>query len=181
VLLPFAAQSYLNKYDCLSSYFWYFPCKSVQIACLHPLLLLFAAQSYLNKYDCLSRLKPGGVLVLNATWIITCMHADVSCCLLLFAAQSYLNKYDCLSRLKPGGVLVLNATWKSARDMEAALPGKVRRQLAALAPQLYVVDARAVADAVGLGKRINMVMQTGEAGSLVAPFTTASGAGHHSL
>jgi hypothetical protein len=77
--------------------------------------------------------------------------------------QSYLHKYDCLSRLKPGGVLVLNATWKSAREMEAALPGKVRRQLAALAPQMYVVDARAVADAVGLGKRINMVMQTGEA------------------
>jgi pyruvate-ferredoxin/flavodoxin oxidoreductase len=25
-------------------------------------------QSYLTKYDCLSRLKPGGVLVLNATW-----------------------------------------------------------------------------------------------------------------
>jgi hypothetical protein len=59
-------------------------------------------------------------------------------------------------------VLVLNATWKSAREMEAALPAKVRRQLAALAPQMYVVDARAVADAVGLGKRINMVMQTGE-------------------
>jgi hypothetical protein len=78
------------------------------------------------------------------------------------AVQSYLNKYDCLSRLKPGGVLVLNATWKSAREMEAALPAKVRRQLAALAPQMYVVDARAVADAVGLGKRINMVMQTGE-------------------
>lgn len=25
-------------------------------------------QSYLSKYDCLTRLKPGGVLVLNATW-----------------------------------------------------------------------------------------------------------------
>lgn len=25
-------------------------------------------QSYLTKYDCLSRLKPGGVCVINATW-----------------------------------------------------------------------------------------------------------------
>lgn len=25
-------------------------------------------QAYLNKYDCLSRLKQGGVLVINATW-----------------------------------------------------------------------------------------------------------------
>jgi len=44
--------------------------------------------------------------------------------------------------------------------MGAALPAKVKRQIASLNPQLYVVDARAVADSVGLGKRINMVMQT---------------------
>eukprot|EP00878_Enallax_costatus_P009641 GHUV01010072.1.p1 GENE.GHUV01010072.1~~GHUV01010072.1.p1 ORF type:complete len:949 (+),score=263.54 GHUV01010072.1:230-3076(+) len=73
---------------------------------------------------------------------------------------SYLSKFDCLDRLKPGGVLVVNTAWKSAEDMQAALPSKVLRQLAALQPQLYVVDARAVADCVGLGKRINMVMQT---------------------
>jgi pyruvate-ferredoxin/flavodoxin oxidoreductase len=89
------------------------------------------------------------------------IYADMTFAAAVAASQSYLNKYDCLSRLKPGGVLVMNATWKSAREMEAALPAKVRRQLAALAPQMYVVDARAVADAVGLGKRINMVMQTG--------------------
>lgn len=46
------------------------------------------------------------------------------------------------------------------QEMDAALPAKVKRQLAALKPQLYVVDARTVADSVGLGKRINMVMQT---------------------
>lgn len=46
------------------------------------------------------------------------------------------------------------------QDIEAALPANVLRQLAKLQPQLYVVDARAVADSVGLGKRINMVMQT---------------------
>lgn len=74
--------------------------------------------------------------------------------------QSYLSKYDCISRLKPGGVLVVNATWKSAEEMDAALPARVKRQIAALKPQLYVVDARAVADSVGLGKRVNMVMQT---------------------
>ncbi|KAF6254486.1 pyruvate-ferredoxin oxidoreductase [Scenedesmus sp. NREL 46B-D3] len=74
--------------------------------------------------------------------------------------QSYLAKYDCLSRLKPGGVLALNAPWRTAADMEAALPARVLRQLASLGPRLYVVDARAVAEAVGLGKRINMVMQT---------------------
>jgi pyruvate-ferredoxin/flavodoxin oxidoreductase len=47
-----------------------------------------------------------------------------------------------------------------SQEMDAALPAKVKRQIAALNPQMYVVDARAVADSVGLGKRINMVMQT---------------------
>ena len=47
-----------------------------------------------------------------------------------------------------------------AQDMEEALPPKVLQRLAALHPQLYLVDARAVAEAAGLGERINMVMQT---------------------
>lgn len=43
--------------------------------------------------------------------------------------------------------------------MAAALPARLLRQLATLQPRLYVVDARRVADAVGLGGRINMAMQ----------------------
>lgn len=46
------------------------------------------------------------------------------------------------------------------QELAANLPPKVLRQLATLKPQLYVVDARKVAEDVGLGKRINMVMQT---------------------
>lgn len=46
------------------------------------------------------------------------------------------------------------------QDMEQALPAQVLRQLAELRPQVYLVNARAVANSVGLGKRINMVMQT---------------------
>jgi pyruvate-ferredoxin/flavodoxin oxidoreductase len=45
------------------------------------------------------------------------------------------------------------------QEMAAALPVGVLQQLVELQPQLFVVDARRVADAVGLGKRINMVMQ----------------------
>lgn len=43
--------------------------------------------------------------------------------------------------------------------MAAALPAAVLRRLSVLQPQLYAVDARAVADAAGLGKRVNTVMQ----------------------
>lgn len=44
--------------------------------------------------------------------------------------------------------------------LDAFLPARVKKQIAALKPELYVIDARAVADSVGLGKYINMVMQT---------------------
>jgi pyruvate-ferredoxin/flavodoxin oxidoreductase len=74
--------------------------------------------------------------------------------------QAYLAKYDVLSALRPGGTLVLNATWRDVDAMGRALPQHVRRQLAQLQPRLYVIDANAVAEAVGLGKRVNMVMQT---------------------
>lgn len=39
-------------------------------------------------------------------------------------------------------------------------PAQVKRRMAELQPQFYVIDARAVAEASGLGKHINMVMQT---------------------
>ena len=55
---------------------------------------------------------------------------------------------------------MVNSEWKDAADMAAHLSPKVLRHLAALKPQLYLVDARKVAEDVGLGKRINMVMQT---------------------
>lgn len=36
-------------------------------------------QAYLSKYDCLSRLKPGGVLVINATWKNAKVRANLRC------------------------------------------------------------------------------------------------------
>jgi Pyruvate ferredoxin/flavodoxin oxidoreductase len=68
-------------------------------------------------------------------------------------------RYDFLSKLKPGGVVVLNTTY-GREDLAAQLPARVKRRLAELNARLYLIDARAVADEVGLGKRINMVMQT---------------------
>mmetsp|Transcript_33261 Transcript_33261/g.73565 ORF Transcript_33261/g.73565 Transcript_33261/m.73565 type:complete len:1321 (+) Transcript_33261:162-4124(+) len=74
--------------------------------------------------------------------------------------QSYMQKYDVLSKLRPGGVLLLNSVFTDVASLETFLPAPVKRRMAELQPQLYVLDARQVADTVGLGKRINMVMQT---------------------
>ncbi|GLC36254.1 hypothetical protein PLESTM_000423900 [Pleodorina starrii] len=74
--------------------------------------------------------------------------------------QSYMAKYDTLASLKPGGVLVLNTTFTTVESLTKYLPDKVKRQLAGLKPRLYLIDAAAVARASGLGKHVNMVMQT---------------------
>ncbi|KAG2495627.1 hypothetical protein HYH03_006227 [Edaphochlamys debaryana] len=74
--------------------------------------------------------------------------------------QSYLAKYDTLVNLKPGGVVVVNTTFTDVAALSKYLPAKVKKQLASLQPRLYLIDAAAVARASGLGKHVNMVMQT---------------------
>ncbi|KXZ51159.1 hypothetical protein GPECTOR_13g646 [Gonium pectorale] len=74
--------------------------------------------------------------------------------------QSYMGKYDTLANLKPGGVVVINTTFTNVESLGKYLPAKVKRQLAALRPQLHLIDAAAVARSSGLGKHVNMVMQT---------------------
>eukprot|EP00191_Tetraselmis_sp_GSL018_P017843 CAMPEP_0177584818 /NCGR_PEP_ID=MMETSP0419_2-20121207/4125_1 /TAXON_ID=582737 /ORGANISM="Tetraselmis sp., Strain GSL018" /LENGTH=1297 /DNA_ID=CAMNT_0019074435 /DNA_START=268 /DNA_END=4162 /DNA_ORIENTATION=- len=74
--------------------------------------------------------------------------------------DSYMNKYDVLKGLKQGGTLVLNSRHTSAAQLEAFLQPHVLRKIHDLNVQLYVIDARSVSELVGLGKRINMVMQT---------------------
>ncbi|EFJ49484.1 pyruvate-ferredoxin oxidoreductase [Volvox carteri f. nagariensis] len=74
--------------------------------------------------------------------------------------QSYMAKYDTLAGLKPGGVLVLNTTFTTVESLSKYLPASVKKRLAALQPRLYLIDALSVARSSGLGKHVNMVMQT---------------------
>jgi pyruvate-ferredoxin/flavodoxin oxidoreductase len=71
---------------------------------------------------------------------------------------NYIFKYDMISVLKPGGVFVLNTPW-TPEEVEKLLPVPVKRVLAQKKALFYVVDAATIADGVGLGRRINMVMQ----------------------
>ena len=71
---------------------------------------------------------------------------------------NYVFKYDMLSALKTGGTFVLNTQWKP-EEIPAKLPGAVKHMLAQKKAKFYIVDAAKIAAAVGLGRRINMVMQ----------------------
>ena len=73
--------------------------------------------------------------------------------------HSYLAKYDVLDGVVNKGVFVLNTTW-SPDQLEEKLPAKVKRKLAAADVQFYIINAAEIARKVGLGNRINMIMQT---------------------
>lgn len=72
--------------------------------------------------------------------------------------QSYVNKYDMLQDLKDGGTFVLNCQWSEA-ELEEKLPASMKHQLANKNAKFYIINAVRIAEEIGLGNRINMVMQ----------------------
>ena len=73
--------------------------------------------------------------------------------------QSYVNKYNVLAGLKPGGKFLLNCEW-GEQELEATLPGFMKRFIAQNGIQFYTIDALKLAAEIGLGGRINMIMQS---------------------
>ncbi len=72
---------------------------------------------------------------------------------------SYVDKYDILEGIKKEGTFVLNSPW-SLEEMEKKFPSSLKRKIAENNLKFYNIDAVAIAKEVGLGQRINMVMQT---------------------
>jgi pyruvate-ferredoxin/flavodoxin oxidoreductase len=73
--------------------------------------------------------------------------------------QSYVNKYNVLAGLKPKGVFLLNCTWKP-EELSEKLPGFMKRYIAKNEIRFYTLDGAGIAQSLGLGGRINMVMQS---------------------
>ena len=73
--------------------------------------------------------------------------------------QSYVDKYDVLAGLKPKGIFLLNCTW-SPEELSDKLPGFMKRYIAKNEIQFYTIDGAGIAQQLGLGGRINMVMQS---------------------
>ena len=72
--------------------------------------------------------------------------------------QSYVTRYDMVTSLKDGGVFLLNSQW-TAEEMDAQLPAKMKRLLAKKKARFYNINAVDLALKVGMGNRINTVMQ----------------------
>ena len=73
--------------------------------------------------------------------------------------QSYVHKYDVTAGLKKGGTFLLNCNW-NAEELDAQLPGQLKRYIAKNDIKFYIIDAVKIAQEIGLGGRINMIMQS---------------------
>lgn len=71
---------------------------------------------------------------------------------------SYVTRYDMVSELKEGGTFLLNSIW-TPEEMSEKLPAEMKRILAQKKINFYTIDAIKIASAIGLGGRINTVMQ----------------------
>ena len=72
--------------------------------------------------------------------------------------QSYVRQYDMVREVKPGGTFLLNTSW-TPEELDANLPGKMKRYIAQNGIRLFTVDAVEVAQRVSLGSHINTVLQ----------------------
>ena len=116
------------------------------------------AQAYFS-YD---SKKSGGITIshlrfghepIQSTYLIDT--ADYIAC----HKASYVEAYDLLDGIKDEGIFVLNSPW-TQEEMDERLPAQLKRTIARKKLKFYNIDAVQIAGEVGLGGRINMIMQT---------------------
>jgi pyruvate-ferredoxin/flavodoxin oxidoreductase len=117
---------------------------------------------YVQGYFAYDSKKSGGVTVshlrfgkvpIKSTYLIN--NADYIAC----HNPSYVDKYNLLEGIKENGTFVLNCPW-NLKEMDEKLPNSLKKVIAEKNLDFYTIDAVKIAENVGLGGRINMVMQT---------------------
>ena len=116
------------------------------------------AQAYFD-YD---SKKSGGVTVshlrfgkspIKSTYLID--QADFVAC----HNPSYVRKYNMVQDLKDGGTFLLNCAW-NVDELTEHLPGQAKKYIADHNINLYTIDGIRIGKEIGLGGRINTVLQS---------------------
>ena len=116
---------------------------------------------YAQGYFAYDSKKSGGVTIshlrfgknkIQSTYLIN--EADFVAC----HNQAYIDQYDLLKGLKKGGTFVLNCIWNE-KELSVHLPAAMKRYIAKNNINFYTIDATDIANEIGLGNRINMIMQ----------------------
>ena len=72
---------------------------------------------------------------------------------------SYVRKYNMVQDLKDGGTFLLNCPW-DMEEIEKHLPGQAKRYMTEHNIKFYVIDGIKIGKEIGLGGRINTVLQS---------------------
>lgn len=72
--------------------------------------------------------------------------------------QAFIGRYDVLEGIKEGGVFLLNSNWPREEAFEN-LTEEMQRTIIEKKVKFYNIDALRISEEVGLGRRINTVMQ----------------------
>ena len=117
---------------------------------------------YAQGYFAYDSKKSGGITVshlrfgpkeLKSHYLIT--ESDFIAC----HSQSYATRFDVLEGIKDGGTFLLNCVWKP-EELNEKLPASLKRVIAQKHVEFYIINAYNVAEEIGLGHRINMVLQS---------------------
>ena len=73
--------------------------------------------------------------------------------------QAYVYKYNVLEGLKKNGKFLLNTIW-SEEELDKKLPAEMKKFIAENNIEFYTLNAVKIAQEIGLGGRINMIMQS---------------------
>ena len=116
------------------------------------------AQAYFD-YD---SKKSGGVTIshlrfgkskIKSTYLIS--KADFVAC----HNPAYVTKYEMVQDVKPGGTFLLNCEWTD-EQLEEHIPGQMKRYIAENNIKFYTIDGIKIGKEIGLGGRINTVLQS---------------------
>ncbi len=116
---------------------------------------------YAQGYFVYDSKKSGGITVshlrfgpteIKSTYLID--QADFVAC----HNPSFVTRYDVLEGIKDNGVFLLNSEW-NATQMNEHLPAEMKQTIARKKLKFYNIDAFKIAGKIGLGGRINVIMQ----------------------
>jgi pyruvate-ferredoxin/flavodoxin oxidoreductase len=108
-----------------------------------------------------------GKKAIHAPYLID--HADFIAC----HNFSFLEKYDMVSKAKPGGTFLLCSPFEHGEVWDK-MPREVQQQIIDKKLKFYVINAIKLGEELGLGARINVIMQTAFFKiSNIIPLTTA--------
>lgn len=117
---------------------------------------------YAQAYFAYDSKKSGGVTVSHLRFGHSPIHSTYLINKANFVAchnPSYITKYDMVEDLVDGGIFLLNCPW-NGEELNERIPGKVKKFIAEHNIQFYTIDGIDIGRKLGLGSRINTVLQS---------------------